>query len=159
MTTRSRHSSDKPDPESHSSSKPEFIVIEDTKEYVYGSSSLDRPEEEILKQKIKNPISIRMLCFLALMATFIFIGALFSYLILILLIAMICFFQNEGFNRSLRRLWKVFKNSWVIAVGLALGIFSPALGFTVLLVYFSLKGSGKDRDLLRRTLKRFTSEF
>lgn len=155
MTDHPIHSSE--NSEKNEFKKPEFIIIDETKDYVYGSSRgwAGPEEEELLTKKVKNPFSLRLLCVVGLVITLVFAGGLISYLALLSLFATLCLFRNKSINLALANIWRFFTYALVVAVSLVLAIFSPTLGFTLLVLYFTMKGQGNDRDVLRKILRKF----
>lgn len=139
--------------------KPDFIITDDEQEYAYGShghaGSARQQEEELLKLKRKNPVALRLLCLLGLFFCLIFVVIVALWLAFMGALAALFLFRNENINRSIFRFLKLIQNSLVITFGLLVALFSPVLGFGLLILYFSLKGETKDCDLLRRMLKRF----
>jgi len=136
--------------------RPEFIIIDNTQEYIHGSHEEFRiPEEELLTPETsRNPIAIRILClvglfFGALFGIGIFVGAVVSVLYAALLL-----FRNHTANDRAVRFCTLSRHALVIVVGLIIAIFSPTLGFALLLLYFSMKGTSRDREVLKRTLKK-----
>jgi hypothetical protein len=135
--------------------KPDFIILEDTKDYIYGSQTVTEDEELWQMQRKKYPIWLRALCFLGVFGSLFFASAVLSYLLFLFLGAALYLFQSKEANQSFYKFWRLFNNTVAVTTSLLIGIFSPTLGIGMLIIYFSVRGEDKDRQFLKRTLKRF----
>lgn len=133
--------------------EPEVIVIDNLENYEDPSKFNFEDLKRISKSK--NFHSIRILCFIAMICCSLFALGVIAYMGFLLLLAAICLFQNPSINQLFYSFSKLFINSLVFSIGFALAILSPTLGIGFLILYFSLKGEKKDRDLLKKTLNRF----
>lgn len=136
--------------------RPEFIILDDTQEFIRGGHQQYRiPEEELLTQEpSRSPLAIRILCLVGLFFSVLVAAGLLVGAIVSVLVATVCLFMNHTANDRVVRFWTLFRHAVVIIVGLLIALFSPTLGFGLLILYFSMKGTSRDREVLKRALKK-----
>jgi len=142
---------------------PEFVFVDETEEKrerysrFEGSEEYFEPFERL--ERASYPFVLRLFTFAiaaGLIAGGIIVvcGLAFS-----LGIAAICFFQVEPFNVVATRLWNALRKIAVISMGLFTATISPAFGFSMIMVYFLLRGEAESNALLNRILQQMQSRI
>lgn len=141
--------------------KPEFIIIDSTKDYIDSSweswESKEEPEVEFTPQR--KPLSLRFFCFLGLVLSLLMALFLLSALLVVFCLSAVCLFKNVYFNQFSSLFWSSFTNSIVFALGFAIAIFSTALGLGLIMLHFSLLKNDRNRnnDIFKAFLKKIIS--
>lgn len=142
--------------------RPKFIVIDDTSEYLYGSShakgQADIPEDvfeqsqKIKTSSLKSSIFFRFisffcanLCFWLMLSNLLWTACFF-------VLAALTLFRVSSLNQECIRFWNFFKAFLVITQGCILGIFNPALGIGLILLYLSFSSEVFDTSFLKKWL-------
>lgn len=137
---------------------PEFVLIDDRngeeKQTRFNINSSEGTKEEETKHNSKSPLSLRFICFLGFIFCVIFGLGMFVWSVVMSCLATLSLFQNPNLNKGTRHFWKIFINTCVAGFGFTLGLMSPTLGLGMLAIYFSLKGSLVEDDLLRKVIRR-----
>lgn len=128
-----------------SSKKPEFIIIEDTRAYLEGGRK-EESFEEFLEEQPKapeKPVShtffLRLISFISANICFWLAFLQLIMAAVMLVIAGVLLFQVDSMNQSFLGFWKMFKTFFVCLIGFLIGMFNPALGLGMIMLYFSLK--------------------
>lgn len=133
--------------------RPEFIIIDNTSDYL-NAEEVKEDEQVLSREAGGNPIAIRILCILGIFAALIFGMGMIIGFIVRLGWAAIHLFQNTILNQTAARFWKLIKHTIVVIISLLIALFSPTLGFGFMMLYFSMRGNSKDKELLKRTLNK-----
>lgn len=133
----------KPEPKEESVSyhRPEFVVIE---EDTASASFSGYKEEEQYKslfgnlKKVESTWAIRIMAFFACFLLIAVAAFSLFFTTISFLLAAFTLFKNSQANQAALKSWKNFKKILVCALGLAIGVFSPSLGFGLVFLYFVL---------------------
>ena len=131
------HPSENRRPEKQPRKVPEFIYLDEHLNPKRASLGTMTP----VKPKVKpayTPFKVRVLCFLiGIVALAWAIGSLFGSG-LFGLASYLFFRQLNDLNRLALQNWIGFKRALTIALGLFIAVFSPYLGFALILTYFMI---------------------
>jgi|688.fasta_scaffold01000_9 hypothetical protein len=132
--------------------QPEFIILtSDEEEGERGPKreSLQGEYVEILKTLggKKFSWSIRLLTFLAAIGAAVGLIFVFFMTLVSTLLAGLTLFMNKEINAKVINSWKNVRKILVILVGLTIGIFSPTLGFGLIILYLMLHGESLKKNL------------
>ncbi|MEC7839143.1 MAG: hypothetical protein VX777_03790 [Chlamydiota bacterium] len=128
--------------------KPEFIYVGE--EYIESEPKGEYRQEDFYESfsqlhDIKPTIAVRVACLIGSMLVFL----LSLFMAACVLVSCIFVVGTLGLNQYckivLARHWIRFKNFFVIAGGTFVGVFSPLFGLGIVILYFMLKGQGKDQ--------------
>lgn len=158
------NSSDEDNFESRQSKKPEFIIIEDSQEFVHGAKKsrmkADFEDAQFHHSTIKlDTGSLKHALIMRCVSLFFGGVAIFCALVSLLLTALCLisatasFFQNSNVNRLVLSCWAMVKVFLVCLAGSFLGIFSPALGMGLVVLYFSMKADAAS-PMMMQMIKR-----
>lgn len=136
---------------------PDFIEFDDTQEYIHHSSDWNNPEQEELAQlqKVSFSPSVRVGSFICCFIAAILSIGLLSTFLFVFCLATLFLYRSIPFNGMARVLWSLFTNCLVVTLGLAISVFSPVLGFSLIVINFSLSGNQDNQDFARRSYRRF----
>lgn len=131
------HPSEHRRPENQPRKVPEFIYLDEhlnPRRAVLGSAPPVKPKLKPVHATVK----VRILCFLiGVVALAWAVGSLFGSA-LFGVISCVFFRQVNDLNRLTWQNWLGFKRALTIALGLFIAIFSPYLGFALILTYFMI---------------------
>lgn len=139
--------------------RPEFIVIDSMGEKIDPNkegnwNDLLTTLNDFSKQSFS--LKIRLMAFL-LAVSFVFVMAFVVCLGLIeMILAGMCLFKNANLNALLRKIWQKIKKLSVVTAGLWISIFSPQLGFSVILLYFMQHGESLKHTFFEGVFKTST---
>lgn len=145
--------------------KPEFIIVEDTREYLQGDGKHQETFEEFFKsqpepqpKQLSSTLFFRLcsgmsafICFWVMVVSFISAAV-------VLVPAALLFFQVDKMNLMFLRLWKLFKVFLTCTLGFILGVFNPSLGIGFIMLYFSLKSEAMS-PFMNTILKRMSDRL
>ena len=137
---------------------PEFIVIEEEQQEKFSGDSAF--EEKFKKMStIRVPLRLRLFCLsMGILAVFVSVGALICYCTLTLL-CVLTFYRVNTLNALANKFWRQLKRSSVFALGLILSVFSPYLGFGLVLMYFMLHHEILGQSPFARMMRQNLSDF
>ncbi|CDZ80687.1 hypothetical protein BN1013_01205 [Candidatus Rubidus massiliensis] len=90
------------------------------------------------------------------------VGAFISFLsfciigILVAILTGFCvitLFRSSQLKEAFYKYWTIFCKTVVLTLGFSTAVFSPSLGYSFLLLYFTMKGDKDNESLLRKILK------
>lgn len=157
--------SEKSSQEEHLYKRPEFILIDDQhekKQYTYfsGDSSKKPLEEEKEGEPLKQgALSPRFLCFVGFIFCLVFGLGMLIWASVLTFLAVCSFFQNRPLNESVGQVWKLYMHTVIAGLGFTIGLLSPALGLSLIALYFSLVGEMTDSPLLRKIFRGSFNQF
>lgn len=93
--------------------------------------------------KNRNPLVLRLLCLAGFGCCLIFSLGVLLAIGLLGCIALLFLLRNRELNQLLFAYLKLLANTIVAAAGCLIGIVSPTIGFTLLLIYFSINDPRK----------------
>lgn len=136
---------------------PEFIYVDSGREEIRGSYQQFSQQEYIQSfQKIGTihfPISIRFICLLLALVMFLTAAFVSIFVALFFMLNILTFFQAKQFWAKTKELWIRLKKVIVTAFGALIGVFSPAFGFSIILVYLMLQGGTQNEDWVTRIIR------
>lgn len=86
----------------------------------------------------KFPWSMRIVIILAFVPVLLAAIVTLFALAFTFALAFITFFQSSEMNNNLKKAWETFKSVLAVILGLIIAIFSPAFGFSIIMLYFML---------------------
>ena len=112
----------------------EFVVLEE------GENADAASQKEFHPKRIPQvPFTIRILCFVIATIAFLwFIGAFIAFITASLFGALFLY-RNETLNGLMKKYWRSVRRGAAVATSLIIAVFSPQLGFVVLLSYFIMQ--------------------
>lgn len=132
--------------------QPEFIILE--------AEELPRSEEQsdifetLKKVNAKHfPWGIRIIILTVFLFFFPILAILLLYVLIQAAVALVTFFQSPAAISNLQKAWTTFTNGIVMTLGLGIAIFSPAFGFSVIMLYFLLHRDNSGGVYVRRFFK------
>lgn len=136
---------------------PEFIILDDSQEYMQRERGGSRRSEyfTVLQQLngIKHGWSVRLIAF----ATFLFMLLSSAFVCVLFVVALVfaglAFYQSAELNKRLRKSWKNVKKMLAISLGLFLAILSPAFGFGVIILYLMLNHENIQQTFFTQVFK------
>ncbi len=136
---------------------PEFIYIDTDQRYheeyfregprtAFGASfeSLTRRE---------YPLMLRLFCLVFSSLVLFFACFVLAFVLLFTAINLVTFFTLTDFWKRTKSLWEQLKKLFVSGIGLLVAVVSPAFGFSIIMVYFLLKGARMDEDWVSRMMR------
>lgn len=133
---------------------PDFIIMNDTQEFLHGTHSKSSSETPFRLPSIQNSFSLRLFCFFGTLLSFLVAIGMLIATVCVFLLAALLLFQHRVLNQYLSNFWSFYINSSVVALGLAIACLSPMLGLGLLLIYFSFKTDSVDGSLLKKIFRK-----
>lgn len=143
--------------------RAEVILIDD--EFEQGESGEQRRfssegESAQSSEQHQSAMSLRYTCLLGLVFCAIFGFGMFLLSLLMTILSTVALLQNKELNATARRFWSLVGNTAVAGFGFTLGLISPRLGLSLVLVYFSMADTQTiDGDILNKIFRQSTSGF
>ncbi|MBA2367426.1 MAG: hypothetical protein H0V82_00195 [Candidatus Protochlamydia sp.] len=143
--------------------RPEFIILDD-RENIHENNGSEENGERHGKNTGTNAnqqssISLRFLCFLGLVFCLIFGTGLLLITVLTSAAAVLMLLLNRELNQTVLTFWKLFFNTLIAGIGCMIGLVSPAMGISLLALYFSISkkknGANLFSSLFENTFKKF----
>lgn len=132
---------------------PQFEIIDDR------AKTQSHEEESTQSEKTTSPLSLRFICFLGLIFCSIFGLGMFLMSLVTTVIAALSLFRNPSLNESVLGFWKLSTHALVAGLGFIVGLVSPALGLSLIALYFSVTGKVIDYSLLCEIVKKSFNKF
>lgn len=108
----------------------------------------------------QSTLSLRYTCLLGLVFCAIFGFGMLLLSLLMTILSAGTLFQNKELNATARRFWSLVGNTAVAGFGFTLGLISPRLGLSLVLLYFSMADTQTiDGDILSKIFRQSTSGF
>ncbi|WP_068467833.1 hypothetical protein [Candidatus Protochlamydia phocaeensis] len=145
--------------------RPDFIIIDDTQEYLRGSSNnssfgYEQKQKGEFKTRVQqNPFSLRLLCFLGGIFCLIVGLGMLVFSVVLTLLALLLLFQHKKLNQVVFSFWKLYTNIVIAGLACIIGILNPAWGIGLLVLYFALSGEGIGSGLLSKIIKTSFDRF
>lgn len=96
------------------------------------------------------PFRVRLVILLAFFPLLLAAIATMLYLTVTFALAVVTVFQSAALNSHLDVAWGTFKTVFVLILGFLIAFFSPAFGFSVIMLYFVLHSKEKRGAHVRR---------
>ncbi|MGA8164771.1 MAG: hypothetical protein WB791_07085 [Waddliaceae bacterium] len=140
----------------HRRKMPDFIYVDidrgpHGRKYEEFSQHFSESLEEIKGKHY--PFGARILCFITALFILFLLVLLLPFLFIFFLINLLTGFKITPFWNQTKRAWETIKKISVLMTGLAIAVFSPILGFSVLIVYFFMTGKEVDDQFVARFMK------
>jgi hypothetical protein len=141
---------------------PEFIYIEEEHKHYEPQQEIPFRQENMElpfgvgvgnAESMKLPFHLHLFCGLASIITLFWMVGVFLFFTVSAVIAACGLFKNSTLNSLVSGYWKTFKRATVITTGLIIGIFSPYLGFVLVLSYLLLQGEQAQQGFVARILQ------
>lgn len=152
-------------PEQPQYKRPEFILIDDREEksrYSYFNPHSPEPqsfshteEQERDYSRLRGAISLRILFFLGIILCVIVGFGILIGSVVVTFLAACSLFKNPSLNQGVRHFWKIYMHAVMTGLGCALGVISPTLGLSSIILYFSLSVGKGDHFLNKIFQKSF----
>jgi len=142
---------------------PEFIILEEDREKE-GEGEFSKQEFAYLHtfhnlSKVNFPFFFRLLALGLSCVIFMLSFVVLALLSIGVVVGLMGLFRIEEMNKPMIRFWTIYRRMLVFSLGLFVAMFSPPLGFALILVYLFLLGEPVDGGLLQKIfLSRFRSE-
>lgn len=134
---------------------PDFILMDDTQDYLHDRQSHINPSKESLKyHSLNSSFSLRMLCLVGMILSFLVAMGMLLLTLIVFVFAAILLFQHQQLNQTLRHYWNFYINASVTALGLGIATITPPTGLGLLLIYFSFKGQTSNHRFVRNILNK-----
>jgi hypothetical protein len=135
---------------------PDFIVIEEEKVFREGGES-SRESEDLLSSfqsisRAKYPISVRFIAFFGSILALILSLVAGAVLLLSFLLNLIVFFRVPTLYHYHQKIWKNFRRLIVFTLGAAVAVFSPPLGFGLIMLYFAFYADRMGNEFLKKMM-------
>lgn len=130
--------------------EPTVIVIDDRQQ---------QEKESAANPQAKSPLSLRFLCVLGLIFCSIFGVGMFLMSLVSTLIATCYLYRNANLNRAMLHFWKLSAHTLIASLGFVLGLISPGLGLSLIVLYFSITGEQMDNNFLHAFIKKSFNKF
>lgn len=135
---------------------PEVIIIDDANEHLHEPGDWIKDNEEIAEiQNFKFPFAVRILSLISLFLTGAFTLVLASAFLFTFALATLFLYQNKKFNEITNQLWSFLKTLLVLCLGFALSIFSPLLGFSLIILHYTMSSNQPGKSFVTKTYKNF----
>jgi uncharacterized membrane protein len=150
-------SSQEKDGESSRIHRPEFVLLD--KEQPEAAERLENEYFHAITmlQKLKPSIGLQLVILLAIffiaLATLI---GVFFFLINVLICAFVLF-KNKEANKYLFQSWKNVKKLFAFLAGTLIGLFSPSLGLSLVILFMMQEKEPLNKTILSRLFKSKTS--
>lgn len=135
--------------------RPEFIILEDERKESSFEQKKQEQYEALFKnlKKIESTWAVRLMTLIGFCVTA--VAAVFSvfFVAFNLLIATLTLFRSVQINQAANKSWKTFKKILTCCVGLGIAVFSPFLGFGLIVLYFISNNEPIDPRLMSRFMK------
>ncbi len=92
------------------------------------------------------PISVRVVCLFCSLFILFFLLLATPFLLFFLGVNILTLFQWDAFKQRTKVIWFTYSKMLVTALGLLVAVLSPALGISIILVYFMMQGQ-KSEDV------------
>jgi hypothetical protein len=146
--------------------RPEFIIIDDTTEYLHGPrfKSKEKQGVQAYQAFLEGKswtffLFLRIFSLFAALLCFMWMAGSFGLLVFFMALHTLLLFQSQTLNSLCIRFWEVLKLTTISMGGLVLSIFSPSLGFGLLILYFSMRNSEIGNELLKKMTKDIFNKF
>lgn len=127
-----------PGSDGHKVHQPEYVIL-DAEEEAPRSDGSGEMFDTLKKVSVKHFSWPMRIAFLILFFFFLSVAAiLLFYLGFHIALATVTLFQSPELNNNVKKAWNLLVSDLVIALGLAIGFFSPAFGLSVMMLYFML---------------------
>ena len=127
--------------------KPDYIYV-DTEDYDPGREFGGFQKEfKYSYQKMgarSYPVTVRIICLLCALFLLFFLLLATPFILLFLSINIVTLFQLDAFWKRTKMVWSTYSKMLITALGLLVGVISPALGISLIMVYFMMRGQEGD---------------
>ena len=134
------------EPDNEKAKEPDVIYVskEEFKQEFYEEpfSTFSKKPKKIISWKAH--FLFVFISFLILMFS-IFVGFITAFFTIM---ASLFLFKNEELNKAQRRFYRLLKRSLVVLIGFLIGVFNPAFGLGIIMLYFMNHDVSKDKGFL-----------
>lgn len=118
--------------------QPEYVIL-DAEEETPRSEQSGEMFDTLKKLSAKHiPWPMRIVFLILFFFCLAVAVLLLLYFLFHTVLATVTLFQNPALNNNVKKAWNILVSDIVIALGFAIGFFSPTFGLSVIMLYFML---------------------
>ena len=128
--------------------QPEFVILNGDEEEKTGEQSKQGEYIDLLNKLNRKKFSWGLRLITLMAAVFVAIACVFAFVLALVsgFLTLITFMMNPEIKATMVRCWRGLRKLLVIFIGLIIGVFSPSLGFGLIILYLMLH-----KENLRKT--------